>query len=166
LACSSHFLTLFCPCSYNEPSVGRVPSPTSEGEMPRDIESGCKEFQQTVSLSLVRHRSVLDVMTKYQYACARVNRALAKAVTSCGCLEINAAKQELPADASLVEMSEYVSTHLKGHLCPNCAEIIEEEMGKSLFFLAAICTLTGIDLYSVIKRENDRISTLGFYSLT
>jgi hypothetical protein len=39
-------------------------------------------------------------------------------------------------------------------------------MGKSLFFLAAICTLTGIDLYSVIKRENDRISTLGFYSLT
>jgi hypothetical protein len=134
--------------------------------MPREIESTCNEFQQTVSLSLIRHRSVLDVMTKYQDACARVNRALAKAVTTCGCLEINAAKQELPADASLTEMSEYVKTHLEGHLCPNCAEIIEEEMGKSLFFLAAICTLTGIDLYSVIKRENVRISTLGFYSLT
>ena len=39
-------------------------------------------------------------------------------------------------------------------------------MGKSLFFLAAICTLTGIDLHEIIKNENDRISTLGFYSLT
>jgi hypothetical protein len=134
--------------------------------MPREIETTCNEFQQTVSLSLIRHRSVLDVMTKYQDACARVNRALAKAVTTCGCLEINAAKQELPADASLSEMSEYVKTHLEGHLCPNCAEIIEEEMGKSMFFLAAICTLTGIDLHGVIKRENDRITTLGFYSLT
>ncbi|HEY5502446.1 MAG TPA: hypothetical protein VIJ97_03980 [Candidatus Anoxymicrobiaceae bacterium] len=134
--------------------------------MPREIEKTCNQFQQTVSLSLIRHRSILDVMTKYQDACSRVNRALAKSVTSCGCLQVNAEKQDLPADTSLSEMSEYVKTHLEGHLCPNCAEIIEEEMGKSLFFLAAICTLTGIDLYSVIKRENDRISTLGFYSLT
>jgi hypothetical protein len=134
--------------------------------MPREIEANCNEFQQTVSLSLIRHRSILDVMTKYQDACSRVNRALAKAVTSCGCLQINAGKQELPAETSLSEMSEYVKTHLEGRLCPNCSEVIEEEMGKSVFFLAAICTLTGIDLYSVIKRENDRVSTLGFYSLT
>jgi hypothetical protein len=135
-------------------------------EMPRELEQTCNEFQKTVSLHLIRHRSILDVMTKYQDACARVNRALAKSVTSCGCLRIEAEKQDLPADASLSEMSEYVSTHLEGHLCPNCAEVIEEEMGKSLFFLTAICTLTGIDLHEIIKSENDRISTLGFYSLT
>ncbi|MBU1672543.1 MAG: DUF1573 domain-containing protein [Actinobacteria bacterium] len=134
--------------------------------MPREIENTCNGFQQTVSLHLIRHRSVLDVMTKYQDACSRVNRALAKAVTTCGCLKVTAGKQELPADASLSEMSEYVQTHLEGHLCPNCAEVIEEEMGKSIFFMAAICTLTGLDLAQVIHAENDRISTLGFYSLT
>lgn len=134
--------------------------------MPREIESDCRAFQQTVSLSLIRHRSILDVMTKYQDACSRVNRAIAKAVTTCGCLTVTAEKQELPAEVSLAEMSEYVKTHLEGHLCPQCAEVLEEEMGKSLFFLAAICSLTGVDLYSVIKRENDRMTTLGFYSLT
>lgn len=135
-------------------------------EMPIEMEKSCNDFQKTVSLHLIRHRSILDVMTKYQDACSRVNRALAKSVTACGCLRVKAGKQALPADASLSEMSEYVKTHLEGHLCPNCAEVIEEEMGKSLFFLAAICTLTGIDLHELIRRENDRISTLGFYSLT
>jgi hypothetical protein len=134
--------------------------------MTREIENSCNDFQKTVSLHLIRHRSVLDVMTKYQDACSRVNRALAKSVTSCGCLKIKADKQALPANASLDEMSEYVKSHLEGHLCPNCAEVIEEEMGKSLFFLTAICTLTGLDLHEVIRGENDRINTLGVYSLT
>ena len=134
--------------------------------MPRELEQTCNDFQKTVSLHLIRHRSILDVMTKYQDSCARVNRALAKSVTSCGCLKIKAGKQALPADASLSEMSEYVKTHLEGHLCPNCSEVLEEEMGASLFFLAAICTLTGIDLHDIIKKENDRITTLGVYSLT
>jgi len=134
--------------------------------MARDIEHDCNDFQKTVSLHLIRHRSILDVMTKYQDACSRVNRAMAKSVTSCGCLKIVATKQALPADASLSEMSEYVKTHLEGHLCPNCADVIEEEMGRSLFFMAAICTLTGIDFHDILKRENDRITTLGVYSLT
>lgn len=131
-----------------------------------EFEKTCNDFQKTVSLHLIRHRSILDVMTKYQDACSRVNRALAKSVTLCGCLKIRADKQALPADASLSEMSEYVKTHLEGHLCPNCADVIEEEMGRSLFFLAALCTLTGIDLHELLRNENERISTLGFYSLT
>lgn len=134
--------------------------------MPRELENTLSEFQRTVSLHLIRHRSILDVMTKYQDACSRVNRALAKSVTSCGCLKIKAGKQALPANTSLSEMSEYVKTHLEGHLCPNCSEVIEEEMGKSLFFMAAICSLTGLELLEVIKKQNDRISTLGVYSLT
>src|SRR5450759_1659647 len=112
----------------NQGFAAAVQARGNEVEMPREIESTCNEFQQTVSLSLIRHRSVLDVMTKYQDSCARVNRALAKSVTSCGCLKIKAGKQALPANASLSEMSEYVKTHLEGHLCPNCSEVIEEEM--------------------------------------
>ena len=134
--------------------------------MPRELEQTCNEFQKTVSFHLIRHRSILDVMTKYQDACSRVNRALAKSVTSCGCLKVRAGKQELPADASLSEMSEYVQSHLEGRLCPNCAEVIEEELGKAMFFLAAICTLIGLNFHDVIKKENDRIATLGMYSLT
>ena len=134
--------------------------------MGKEIERTCNEFQKTVSLHLIRHRSILDVMTKYQDACARVNRAIAKSVTSCGCLKIVATKQALPANANLSEMSEYVKTHLEGHLCPNCTDVIEEEVGRSLFFMAAICTLTGIDFHDIIKKENDRITTLGVYSLT
>lgn len=137
-----------------------------EVDMAREIEQTCNDFQKTVSLHLIRHRSVLDVMTKYQDACSRANRALAKAVTACGCLRIDAEKQDLPADATLSEMSKYVKSHLEGHLCPNCEDVLEEELGKVLFFTAAICTLTGIDLHTVIRQENDRISTLGFYSLT
>ena len=54
------------------------------------------DFQAAVSVCLIRHRSVLDVITKFQEASARVNRAVAKSVTVCGCMEINASKQRLP----------------------------------------------------------------------
>ena len=58
------------------------------------------EFQSSVPQLLVRHKSMLDVMTKYQESNARVNRALAKAVTNCGCLRIDA-KAAHPSDTSL-----------------------------------------------------------------
>lgn len=141
--------------------------PAIEGSMEeRNFDDTCIEFQKTVSLHLIRQRSILDAMTMYQDACSRVNRAIAKSVTSCGCLKIKAEKQELPADANLLEMSEYVRSHLEGHLCPSCRDIIEEEMGKSLFFLAALSTLTGINLHEIIKKESERVSTLGMYGLT
>ena len=47
-------------------------------------------FQNDVSESLLRHKSILDVLTKYTESSSRVNRAVAKAVTNCGCIEINA----------------------------------------------------------------------------
>jgi len=80
----------------------------------------CRDFQQTVSDYLVRHRSILDVMSKFQEACAHVNRAIVKTVTNCGCLQIEAAKQPIPPNASLSEITEYVQSHIKGKLCPNC----------------------------------------------
>ena len=51
-------------------------------------ETSCQDFQANVEKYLIRHRSVLDIMSKYQESTARVNRALAKAVTECGCISI------------------------------------------------------------------------------
>lgn len=126
----------------------------------------CKEFQNTVSDYLIRHRSILDVMSKLQEATAHVNRAVSKSVTSCGCLNIEASKQPIPKDANLSEMAEYVRTHLEGSLCPTCLDTIEAELGNTMFYIAAICTLLDLDLEKIITHENNRISTLGVYSLT
>jgi hypothetical protein len=129
-------------------------------------EAGCSDFQKTVSEYLVRNRSILDVMTKLQDAATRVNRALAKTVTSCGCLRIEASKQQIPRDVSFSQVADFVKSHIEGKLCPNCADVIETELGNALFYLAAICCLLDLDLQSVLERENDRINTLGVYSLT
>lgn len=129
-------------------------------------ESNCRKFQGTVSNYLIRHRSVLDATSKFQEASARVNRAIAKAVTSCGCLKIKAGKQLLPKEASLSEITKYMQTHLEGDLCDSCRETIETEIGNALFYLVAICHLLGLDMDEIIHQENNRISALGFYSLT
>ncbi len=55
----------------------------------------CDGFQDTVDDYLVRHRSILDVMSKLAESNARVNRAVTKAVTTCGCIGIEASKQEV-----------------------------------------------------------------------
>lgn len=125
-----------------------------------------RNFQKTVSGSLVRHRSILDAMSKFQEASAHVNRAIAKTVTDCGCLKIQAGRQPIPPEASLSEIAKYMQTHIEGLLCPNCKEIMEAELGNLLFYLTAICTLLNLDLDKIIAKEDERISMLGVYSLT
>ncbi len=105
-------------------------------------------------------------MTKLQDASSRINRAIAKTVTSCGCLNIDAKKQDIPDDVGYSEVAAYVKSHLEGELCPNCAEVLETELGKALFYITAICCLLDLDLEKVMDRENDRINTLGAFSLT
>lgn len=126
----------------------------------------CNDFQDNVSKYLVRHRSILDVITKLQDSAARTNRAIVKSVTACGCMKIEADKQPIPDEVTLDKMGEYVQTHLEGKLCPECFEKVEAELGKLLFYMAATCTLLNLNLGSVIGSENNRISTLGIYSLT
>ena len=48
-----------------------------------------EEFQDTVAGCLVRHKSIIDAR-KIHETSARVNRAVSKSVTSCGCIQINA----------------------------------------------------------------------------
>jgi len=126
----------------------------------------CDEFQNTVSNCLLRHRSVIDVITKLQETSARVNRAIAKAVTSCGCVEVQAKKQQFPGEIKLKELSSYMETHLEGKLCQECREIIEQELGNHLFYIAALCNLLNLNLYDIILAENEKLSTLGIYNLS
>ncbi|MHC2994255.1 MAG: DUF1573 domain-containing protein [Candidatus Atribacteria bacterium] len=123
-------------------------------------------FQKSVDQFLIQHRSILDVITKYQESNARVNRAIVKAVTQCGCIKIKANKQIIPSNTKLMEIHKFMDTHIEGSLCENCKEIIETELGSNLFYSTAICNMLNLDFNKIIKKEEERISTLGIYNLT
>ncbi len=124
------------------------------------------KFQDSVSEYLIRHRSILDVLTKLQEANARVNRAVAKSVTNCGCVKINAGRQTAPADISYSDIKSFMNNHLNGELCEHCRDILETELGHNLFYLAALCDLLGLKLSDVMQKEQSRLATLGVFNLT
>jgi len=121
-------------------------------------------FQDSVGELLIRHKSVLDILTKYQESQSRVNRAVVKAVTSCGCIEINSKKQNFDDEVSLQELKNYMDTHLKGNLCSNCRDVIEKELGNNLFYIAALCNVLDISMYDVLLKEYEKMHTLGIYN--
>ncbi|ACL74725.1 hypothetical protein [Ruminiclostridium cellulolyticum] len=123
------------------------------------------DFQYTAQELLVRNKSILDLITKYQDSNSRVNRAVIKTVTQCGCLSINAHKQDVSDDASFDEMKNSANGHVEGTLCDNCRDAIERDMGRNLFYLASICNTLDLNLYDIILKENDRIRMLGKYNL-
>ncbi|NLZ38557.1 MAG: DUF1573 domain-containing protein [Firmicutes bacterium] len=124
------------------------------------------QFQTKVSELLIRHRSILDSLTKFQESTSRVNRAFAKAVTNCGCISVSATKQSCPSEADLADYKKYMDSHLQGELCPVCREILEEELGNHLFYLTALCHLLDIKLTDVFATEYDRVTTLGYFHLS
>lgn len=124
-----------------------------------------EDFQNVVSELLMRNRSILDILTKIQTSSGRVNRSVAKAVTHCGCIEIEGKKQVFPGEVSMKNLSGLMSTQLKGELCPECRQTIEKEIGAALFYLAALCNTLGISLYDVVLSEKETLGTLGSYSL-
>lgn len=126
----------------------------------------CSDFQSAVDEYLIRHRSVLDILTKYQEASARVNRAIAKAVTGCGCIQVSATRQVVPENITYSELRDHMSSHLIGEPCPQCQEIISKELGHSMFYLAALCNLTGISLHNVMQQEYKNVKTLGVFHLS
>lgn len=126
----------------------------------------CDHFQNTVAELLIRHHSILDVLSKSQESSARVNRSVIKSVTSCGCLQIEARKKNIPPETSLSELKKYLESHLQGTLCDNCKEIIEMEIGKSLFYLAALCNLLDLNLYDIFLKEHKKITTLRIFNFT
>lgn len=127
-------------------------------------ESICKDFQDQVSQVLIRHRSILDVTTKLDEYNARINRAVAKSITSCGCISVHATKQDYSKD-TFEEMLHTVKTHVEGEICIGCKEVLEEEIGSHIFYLAALCNTLDLSLDDILKKEYNRIKTLGVFSL-
>jgi hypothetical protein len=122
-------------------------------------------FQDQVDEYLIRHRSILDVLSKLDESTARISRAVAKAVTSCGCITIHASKQQFPPDVSLSDVRAYINTHLMGTLCEKCREAVESEIGSALFYTAGLCNLLDLDLAEIQNKEHGRIKTLGIFTL-
>lgn len=123
------------------------------------------DFQYVVDELLIRNKSILDSLTKFSESAARVNRSIIKSATNCGCIRINAKKQEIPIDVSLKEAKKYLKTHVEGHLCENCRDLIEKEIGSTLFYLASICNTLDLNLYDIIIKEIERMKTLGEFNL-
>jgi predicted house-cleaning noncanonical NTP pyrophosphatase (MazG superfamily) len=123
------------------------------------------KFQENVSNVLIRHRNVLDVISKYQESCSRVNRAVVKSVTSCGCININTTYHNIPDNISYEELKNFTKHHISGELCDLCKDKLEEEIGNHLFYLAAICNTLELDLYHILEKQSENISMLGKYSL-
>lgn len=121
-------------------------------------------LQDEVRLSLVRHKSILDIMTKLQEYNSRINRAIAKSVTSCGCIEVHAKKQDFNS-VSLEDMVGKVDSHIKGDICPNCKEVLEQEIGAYIYFLAALGNNLDFNLSDTIQKEFERTKTLGIYGM-
>ncbi|GIP36231.1 DUF1573 domain-containing protein [Paenibacillus sp. J2TS4] len=125
-----------------------------------------KQFQEQVSELLLRHRSLLDVLSKYQQSNAAVHRSVVKAVTECGCIEVNAGKQSYTSDMTLQDAKRALETHMDGHLCDNCLEIVGAELGKNMFYTASLCNLLDIDMQKIVNDESKKCSTLGFFNLS
>lgn len=124
------------------------------------------EFQDKVSEVLVRDRSILDSLSKFQESTARVTKAITKTVTACGCITINAGKQQIPSDVSLEDCMKYIQSHLHGNLCSHCQETLEDRIGAHLFYLTAICNLLEVNLDEALVKEFKKISTLGRFHLS
>ena len=106
-----------------------------------------EDFQIVVEEYVERNKNLLDTMSKYQTASSRLNRAVTKAATQCGCISLTA------------------KTGVEGKLCKNCREAIEKEMGDVLFYHAAMCNALGLSIYDVMLKEKQTLFALGEYSL-
>ena len=125
------------------------------------------DFQQFTNSILIRNKSILDQTTKLQDACTHLCRNISKSATTCGCITINAKKQPyLYEEASTIEdLKALMETHVNGELCPHCKELIEKEIGRVLFYLAAIANTFDLSLYDILKNEEIQTQILGNYSL-
>ena len=123
-----------------------------------------EQLQDQVSGTLVRHKSILDIMTKLDEYNARINRAVAKSVTSCGCIEIGAEKQDIVSE-TLSDALTKADSHIIGHVCPNCKEALEQEIGAYIYFLASLASTLDFSLSESVEKELNRTRTLGVYGM-
>ena len=123
------------------------------------------DFQAAVDSTLARHRGVFDVLSKIQESSARLNRAVIKAATTCGCIKMRAEKQEIDENITLDQLRLVMDECVEGELCENCRSVIEKEMGALLYYTAGLCNTLDLSMYDAILREEKRLTTLGRFSL-
>ncbi|MNI12699.1 hypothetical protein D3C73_658920 [compost metagenome] len=125
-----------------------------------------KQFQDQVSELLLRHRSLLDVLSKFQQTNATVNRSVIKSITECGCIQVNAVKQGYEPEMTLDDVKSSQDTHVKGSLCEPCSEAVEAELGRHLFYMSALGNLLKVDLEQVVDNESKKCATLGLFNMS
>jgi hypothetical protein len=74
--------------------------------------------------------------------------------------------QKFPENATLADLKRMINSHISGELCPECREALETELGQMLFYIAALCAITGLDLDEIMMKEHDRLRMLGLFNLT
>ncbi|MDF2595804.1 MAG: hypothetical protein K0R69_2145 [Clostridia bacterium] len=129
--------------------------------------SELEAFQILIGNILIRNKSILDQTTKLQDACTHLCRTISKAATTCGCITIDATKQpyNFSENISLDEIKDLMHTHINGHLCEDCQDLLEKELGRVLFYSGAIANTFDISLSDVLQKEKTRTELLGKYSL-
>jgi hypothetical protein len=119
-----------------------------------------------VDSSPFRPRSALEILPKLVEAGVRIQKAVTKAVLSCGCIRLAASKPSLPENATLTDLRHLLSRHVEGSLCESCRETLEEEMGRNIYYLAALCNTLDLHLFDVLLKEHKKVSLLGIYGVS
>ena len=121
------------------------------------------EYQNCVNDCLIRHNNILDVITKYSETNSKVNRAIAKSITNCGCINIKNISYIKNGENNI---NKEISSDSKTSCiaCDDCREVIEKEIGNNLFYLTSLCNALDINLYDVLLKESDKINTLGKFT--
>lgn len=125
----------------------------------------CDNFQKSVDEVLIRHASLLDIITKLQDSGSKINRAAVKTITSCGCVKLNTPINDKPDDYDYEDLKKYKLTQTEGEICPVCKEKLEQEIGNNLFYLAALCNHYNLSLNDIVEQEKRNLDTLGKFSL-
>ncbi len=113
------------------------------------------EYQRGAAKILARNKSVLDILSKLQYANARAARSVIKAVTSCGCIEIDGRRGSV----------ENAGSQIRGSICEDCAAAVETQIGEAVFYTASLCNALGISLEDIFRKDMSRSDMMGDYTL-
>ncbi len=118
-----------------------------------------EEFQYLTEEQLKRNSSLLDLMTKTETTGGKINRALSKAITHCGCIRLDAQTHQR------AELTSKERAQIKGTLCDTCREELEKVIGEHLFYLTGLLGPLDLSLYDLFLTELGRQKTLGKYNL-
>jgi hypothetical protein len=123
-------------------------------------------FQYAVAEQVLCNGSILDILSRHQECSNKIQRSVIKTVTACGCVQIQLKKHKLPENASLMDLKSLTLSNISGNLCPNCKDKLENEIGRSLVYLAAMCNVLDVNLFDIIIKEHDKMKLLGHYNIT